>query len=60
VLRYRRIARRVAADPNRLAYTDPALLPPAPEDAGMDDFVQVYADQIPKTHGAPVRRLAKV
>ncbi|HKM62917.1 MAG TPA: radical SAM protein, partial [Acidisphaera sp.] len=25
VLRYRRIARRVAADPNRLAYTDPAL-----------------------------------
>jgi radical SAM superfamily enzyme YgiQ (UPF0313 family) len=59
-LRYYRIRRRVEADPNRLSYIDRALLPPEPEHGGMDEFVEAYADQIPKTHGAPVRRPAEV
>jgi hypothetical protein len=57
-LRYYRIRRRVEADPNRLAYTDHALQPTAPEEA--DDLVEAFADKIPKTHGAPIRRLAEV
>ena len=59
-LRYYRIRRRVEADPNRRTYIDHALLPSAAAEGEMDDFVQVFADQIPKTHGAPVRRPAEV
>jgi radical SAM superfamily enzyme YgiQ (UPF0313 family) len=52
--RYRRIMRRVLADPTALHYVDLALQPPSAE-AALPDFVQVFADKIPKTHGAPGR-----
>jgi radical SAM superfamily enzyme YgiQ (UPF0313 family) len=52
VRRYRGIARRVLAAPDAARYIDEALAPPAAEEA-MPHFVQVFADKIPKTHGAP-------
>jgi len=49
--RYNKIRWRVEGDPDRLTYTDQSLTPVA---SGHDDhFVQVFADKIPKTHGAP-------
>ena len=56
--KYRRIMKRVMADPNAKAYTDLALSPTAPET--LPDFVQDYADKIPQTHGAPVKRPVEV
>jgi hypothetical protein len=54
VWRYRRIMARVVADPAASAYTDEALQPFT--GAGeTDHFVEVFADKIPHTHGAPVR-----
>jgi hypothetical protein len=51
---YRGIMRRVVADPAAAHYVDLALQPPS-EEAALPDFVQVFADKIPKTHGAPSR-----
>lgn len=51
--RYRAIMKRVQADPAASAYTDEALRPLATDHA-VDDFVKVFADKIPHTHGAPV------
>ncbi len=56
--RYRAIMRRVLATPEAAAYMDEALQPPRPEDPALPHFVQVFADKIPKTHGAPVREAA--
>ncbi len=53
VRRYRRIHARVLADPKSATYMDEALTPTLA--GGEDHFVQMYADKIPKTHGAPVR-----
>jgi radical SAM superfamily enzyme YgiQ (UPF0313 family) len=53
-LRYRAILRRVLADSGARAYTDHALQPVSDETA--DELVQAFADQIPRTHGAPARR----
>lgn len=53
--RYRKMMRRVMADPQAQSYTDHALEPPPGHNAPMSDFVQAYADKIPHTHGAPVR-----
>jgi hypothetical protein len=53
--RYRRIMRRVIKDPAGAQYLDEALQPPRQEDAELPNFVQVFADRIPKTHGAPTR-----
>ncbi len=50
--RYHAIARRVLEDPASARYVDEALTPPSAEEA-MPHFVQVFADKIPKTHGAP-------
>ncbi len=51
VRRYRGIMARIAADPNARAYTDAALEPTA---AGhQDHFVEMFAEKIPHTHGAP-------
>ena len=36
-------------------YTDEALTPTVA--GATDHFVEVYADKIPKTHGAPKQRL---
>jgi hypothetical protein len=55
--RYRRILQRVIATSDAQSYMDDALAPPARE-AAMDHFVEVFADKIPKTHGAPIRRVA--
>ena len=56
--RYRGIMKRVIADPAAAHYTDESLQPPRPEDTELPHFVQVFADQIPHTHGAPVRASA--
>jgi len=55
--RYRKIMARVEADPAKLADGDEALRVTV-GDPGADHFVQVFADKIPKTHGAPTRRPA--
>jgi hypothetical protein len=54
IWRYRRIMARVAADPAARSHSDEALRPHTA--AGeTDHFVEVFADKIPHTHGAPVR-----
>ncbi|MGE0749846.1 MAG: radical SAM protein [Variibacter sp.] len=56
--RYRKIMRAVLAAPDAHTYMDEALQPPRPQDAELPHFVQVFADKIPKTHGAPTREIA--
>jgi hypothetical protein len=58
VRKYRKIMKKVYADPNIKSYTDHAMDPPAGHNAPMSDFVKAYADKIPQTHGAPVRESA--
>jgi len=59
VWRYRRIMARVTADPSSRTHFDEALRPHTV--AGeTDHFVEVFADKIPHTHGAPVRAPAAV
>jgi len=52
-LRYRAIKKRVLATPDARSYMDDALRPATPE---TDHLVELYADAIPHTHGAPVRK----
>ncbi len=56
VRRYKAIQARVEADPAKMDYTDEALTPTVI--GGTDHFVEVYADKIPKTHGAPKQHAA--
>jgi hypothetical protein len=51
---YRRILARVAADPAARSYVDEALSPHTGV-GETDHFVEVFADKIPHTHGAPAR-----
>jgi hypothetical protein len=60
VRKYRKIVKRVYADPNARDYTDHAMEPPGGHNAPMSDFVKTYADKIPHTHGAPVREEAVI
>ncbi len=53
VRRYRRITARVAADPAVASYRDEALTAPSGQGEA-DHLVEIFADKIPKTHGAPV------
>jgi radical SAM superfamily enzyme YgiQ (UPF0313 family) len=53
VRRYLAIKKRVKADPAAKDYIDEALT--APKGDALDHFVEVFADKIPKTHGAPQR-----
>ncbi len=53
IRRYRRIMARVTAEPDARSYTDEALRVDVPGEA-TSDFVQVFADKIPKTYGAPI------
>jgi hypothetical protein len=53
IWRYRRIMARVAADPASRSYTDEALQRYTGT-GDTDHFVEVFADKIPHTHGAPV------
>jgi hypothetical protein len=57
IIRYKRMMKRIMADPARDSYIDESLRV-APEAGGIDHFVEVFADKIPKTHGAPVREAA--
>ena len=52
--------KRVTADPQRAAYTDEALRVLPREEVEQSDFVQAFADVMPHTHGAPVRKAAAV
>jgi hypothetical protein len=56
-LRYRAIKQRVLATPDATSYIDDALRPATPE---TDHLVELYAEAIPHTHGAPVRKRAAV
>jgi radical SAM superfamily enzyme YgiQ (UPF0313 family) len=56
VRRNRRIQARVEADPAKMDYMDEALTPTVTGD--VDHFVEVFADKIPHTHGAPVQAVA--
>ncbi|MBV9705598.1 MAG: radical SAM protein [Methylobacteriaceae bacterium] len=56
--RYRGIMKRVLGEATAAAYLDEALREPSREAPAMPDFVEVFADKIPKTHGAPVRQAA--
>ena len=58
VRRYRKILKTVWETPDKEAYTDHALDPPAGHNAPMSDFVKAYADKIPHTHGAPEHAVA--
>jgi radical SAM superfamily enzyme YgiQ (UPF0313 family) len=55
--RYRKIMRAALAAPDAHTYMDEALQPPRPQDTELPHFVQVFADKIPKTHGAPTREM---
>jgi hypothetical protein len=55
--RYHRMMRRIQADPSARSYIDEALRPHSGE-AEADKLVEVFADKIPHTHGAPVRVVA--
>ena len=56
MLRYRRILKRVVADPATYTYFDEAMQPVTGDSP--DHFVEVFADKIPKTHGAPTAAAA--
>jgi len=56
VQRYRAILAKVEADPDKMRYMDEALTPTLA--GNTDHLVEVFADKIPKTHGAPKRRVA--
>ena len=53
VRRYRRIMAQVVADPSSASYVDEAVRPHT-ERGETDHFVEMFADKIPHTHGAPV------
>jgi len=55
VFRYRRMRMRIQSDPQARSYIDASLRTVVGANA-TDEFVQVYADRIPHTHGAPVRQ----
>jgi hypothetical protein len=55
-IRLRRMRKRIETDPAARSYTDESLQPV--HAAELDHFVEVFADKIPKTHGAPKRRTA--
>jgi radical SAM superfamily enzyme YgiQ (UPF0313 family) len=52
-VRLRRLRKRIEADPAARGYADEALRIATAHQ--LDDFVELFADKIPKTHGAPVR-----
>jgi len=51
IRRHTRIRRKVEVDANGLSYTDLSLM----NVKRNDDFVEVFADKIPDTYGAPVK-----
>ena len=57
VWHYRRVMKRVAADPAGASYMDEALMPTQANEA-QTNFVHAFADKIPNTYGAPARAVA--
>ena len=55
--RYHRVMRRIMADPQRAHYTDDALKPAIGDAEDVPEFVQAYADRIPRAQ-RPVRQAA--
>ncbi len=55
-LRYHRIKRRVEAGPTSANYVDDATRVSSIDGTENDDFVAVFADKIPHTHGAPKKQ----
>jgi hypothetical protein len=55
--RYHRMMRRIYADPASATYLDAALRSHSGENEP-DKLVEMFAEKIPQTHGAPVRRVA--
>ena len=55
--RYKAMMKRIVADPSTRTYVDESLRV-APAAGELDHFVEVFADKIPHTHGAPARRVA--
>jgi hypothetical protein len=60
VRRYRAIMQRVIRTAESTPYMDVALQPPVDAATAMPDFVHVFADKIPHTHGAPTRHAEPV
>jgi hypothetical protein len=57
--RYHRMRKGIKKDPAAKSYSDEALrLPPDADEA--DKIVELFADKIPHTHGAPVRAASGV
>ena len=54
--KYRRIMKRVAADPATVNHTDEALRVTDRKADEQAEFVQAFADVMPATHGAPVHK----
>jgi hypothetical protein len=57
-LRYSAMLRRIKADPNARSYVDEATRPVAHQANEPDRLVELFADKIPHTHGAPQRAAA--
>jgi hypothetical protein len=55
--KYRKMRKRITADPANWHYMDEALAP-ITADATQDHLVQAFADQIPNTYGAPKEHAA--
>ena len=55
--KYRSIMKRVVAAEGATRYVDEALRVAPREEDAQGGFVQAYADKIPQTHGAPVRKV---
>jgi hypothetical protein len=53
IRRYRAIMKRILAEPGAETYIDDALRPVTSSAAG--NFVEVFADRIPNTYGAPTK-----
>jgi hypothetical protein len=56
--RYRSIMQRVMADAQRASYIDDALRVLPRDAVEQSDFVQAFADVMPHTHGAPLKKSA--
>jgi len=55
--RYYRMMKRIKKDPAAKNYSDEAMRLPSDSDE-TDKIVELFADKIPHTHGAPVRAAA--
>ena len=57
--RYYRMMKRIKKNPAAKSYSDEAMRLPCESDE-TDKIVELFADKIPHTHGAPVRAAAGV